>query len=141
MLATPASSAENHIPQLVRLHLLAGTGRTVREDTAGRRNLDEVSAELDGVTGRTPAVVRTIADALVGPQLHELGFHATDIGMPTGNSDTTGRNDARTVDPAVVDRVAQREHLLRRGPDIPHRREAGLERAHRVHETAHLHEL
>ncbi len=140
-LAAHPGCRQHDFLEFVHFHLLAGTGGAIGQHAAGGRDLDEVGAVLDGVARRPAAIVGAVADALVGPELHEFRLDAADVRMAAGDADAACRDDAGPVDPAVVDRVAQRIHLLAGRPDVAHRRKAGEQRLHREMSAAHLHEL
>ncbi len=139
--AAHARSCEYDFTQLVGFHLLARARGAVGHDAACRRDLDQVAAELDGITCCAPAIVWAVANLLGCPQFQQFGFDPADVRMAAGNAHAAGSNDPGSVNPAIVDSIAHRVHLLSGVPDVAHCREPRLERAHRIHDALHLQEL
>ena len=60
------------------------------------------------------------------------------VAMAAGRAEAVGRaDDARTLDLAFLDRLAQADVVPGIGADVPHRGEAGLQRLHRVRHREH----
>ena len=133
----PVRLVDDRAQLLVRIVLRASLSGQ-RHDAAGDAHLDQLGAVLDLVAHRLADLVDAVGDALLDRQLqharHERGEHRR-VEVPAGRGDrVAGRDDPRALDPARVDRLAQRDVEqvaagLDEQPEVAHGGEPGAQRA------------
>ena len=125
--------------------LLGSGGRAMRHHAAGRRDLDHLRAVADLVAHARADLGDAVGDPFGDAERHDAGRQPLEhrgIEVPAVRSDgVAGRDDARSVVPALVDRALERhvEHVaagLHHQPEVAHGREPGQQRRAGVHRAA-----
>ena len=121
---------------LVGVLLRAGRG-AVRHHPARRGHLDQLGAVPDLVTAHartssTPLAMPSATDSGMMPGRQTLEHRGVEVSA-VGGDGVPGREDARPVVPALVDRALQRDveqvaARLHHQPEVAHGRETGLQR-------------
>ena len=108
-----------------------------RQHAACRRDLDRVRAVLVALAHRLAAAVRAIADGVVARV--GAGQERTErirrIRMPAPRADRPARGEnSRALDLSLGHRAPERDRRVEAVAEVPHCREAGEQRALRVHD-------
>ncbi len=140
----PVRLVDDRAQLLVRIVLCAGLAGQ-RHHAARNAHLDQFGAVLDLVSHRLADLVDAVGDALFDRELecarHERGEHRR-VQVPAGGRDrVTGRDDSGPLDPARVNRLAQRDIQqvsagLDEQAEVAHGGEPGAQRAAGVADRA-----